>query len=286
MTEIASAAVSVHRDLEVKLPRRNRDVDWETFDPAGYWEGNYRVLRNDDQSIIELVGEFFSRHFLKAPASGVLRGLDVGSGANLYPALGMLPFSAAITLTDVSPANLAWLGAAAAGIGVEDSRGRWVWQPFWAEYARYAGYQQVVDPRATLAARCQVRRLDLLQLEPARWDLGTMFFVADSMTSCEQEFSAAVAAFVRALVPGAPFAAAFMDSSVGYTVAGRSFPAVRSVTVPLVRTVLSQLRTEATVTRLDVAAHDPVQDGYEGMIVATGFTRLPDQEKAESCRSH
>lgn len=96
-----------------------------------------------------------------------------------------------ITLTDVSPANLAWLGAAAAGIGADDVRGRWVWQPFWSEYARYVGYQQVADPRAQLAARHEVRQLDVLQLEPAGWDLGTMFFVAESMTECPVEFSEA-----------------------------------------------------------------------------------------------
>jgi hypothetical protein len=203
--------------------------------------------------------------------------LDVGSGGNLYPALGMLPWSATITLTDVSTAALGWLSAAAVGVGADDRRGRWLWQPFWAEYNRYSGYQRVLDPRGELAARHRIQQQDVLTLPPAAWDLGTMFFVADSMTSLETEFTEAATAFGRALVPGAPFAAAFMDSSVGYAVAGRSFPSVRTVDVGLVRRVLGTFSDDVTVTRVDVPAHDPVQDGYEGMIVATGTTIRSDR---------
>jgi hypothetical protein len=266
----AEAAPTLQHHGDVEILHSNSDVDWNSFDPRAYWEHNYRLLRNDDQSIIEVVGEFFSRHFQQVRPVHSLRALDVGSAGNLYPALGMLPWSASITLTEITSANLGWLSAAAAGIGADDQRGRWVWHPFWAEYARYTGYQQVLDPRAELAARHEIRRQDVLRLEPAGWDLGTMFFVAESMTSFEEEFAAAAAAFGRALVPGAPFAAAFMDSSIGYVVADRSFPAVRAVDVPLVRKVLSRFSGDLTVARVDVPAHDPVQDGYEGMIVATG----------------
>ena len=268
------AAPTVHHHSEVELLLHNGDVDWDSFRPAAYWESNYRMLRNDDQSIIEAVGDFFSRHFRNAPPVNLLRALDVGSAGNLYPALGMLPWSGTITLTEVSTVNLDWLRQAAAGIGTDDAQGRWVWRPFWSEYARYPGYQQLPNPRGLLAARSEIRRQDVLQLEPAAWDLGTMFFVAESMTSHQDEFTAAVAAFLRALVPGAPFAAGFMDSSVGYAVDGRPFPAVRSVDVPLVREVLSRFCADLTVGRVDVPPHDPVQDGYEGMIVATGTTSL------------
>ena len=266
----SEAAPTLQHACDVELLRHNSGVDWESFDPDAYWESNYRTLRNDDQSIIEVVGEFFSRHFRNAPRPHLLRALDIGSGGNLYPALAMLPWSASITLTDVSAANLAWLRAAAAGHGADDPRGRWVWQPFWAEYARYVGYQQLADPRRQLAARHEIRLQDVHTLEPARWDLGTMFFVAESTTSDQDEFTDATAAFLRALVPGAPFAAAFMDSSVGYVVADRPFPAVRSVNVALVREVLSRFSQDVTVAKVDIPAHDPLTDGYEGMIVATG----------------
>jgi hypothetical protein len=270
----AGTDLTVHHGLDVRRSLRNADVDWDASAPQEYWELNYRIMRNDDQSILQAVGEFFSRHFQNVPRTHSLRALDVGSGANLYPALAMLPWSALITLTDVAAPNVAWLRTAAAGegAGAVDDTGRWVWAQFWAEYARYPAYQQVGDPQAELAVRHEVRRQGVLQLAPEQWDLGTMFFVAESSTSDEDEFATATAAFLRALVPGAPFAAAFMDSSAGYVIANRTYPAVRTVKVPLVRELLAQFSVDASVFRVDVPPYDPAGDGYEGMIVAVGTT--------------
>lgn len=251
----------------------NAQVDWDSFAPQPYWQTNYQTLRNDDQSIIQMVGAFFSGHFRNIPRAHSLRALDVGSGGNLHPALAMLPWSATITLTDVSEPNLAWLRSAAAGVPALDERGPWDWQPFWAEYARYPGYQQVGDPRAELAIRHDVRRQDVLTLPPQSWDLGTMFFVAESITTDEAEFTAATRAFGRALVPGAPFAAAFMDRAVGYQVANRTFPTVRTVDQERVRAVVAEFSADAVVEPVDVPPHDPEQDGYQGMIVAVGTIR-------------
>jgi hypothetical protein len=271
-TSATEALVSVIRDGREESLRRNREVDWDEFDPSAYWEHNYKTLRNDDQSIIQSVAGFFSRHFQNAGGIDLLRGLDVGSGANLYPALGLLPWSGRITLTDLSPGNVDWLGRAAAGIGVDDADGAWVWQPFWVEYARFGGYQQLANPRTLLAARHEVRRIDVFDLPRANWDLGTMFFVAESITSYPDEFDVAIESFLRALVPGAPFAAAFMESSIGYVIAGRSFPAVRQVGPEMLERVFARFAAEVEVNRIDVRAQNPAQDGYEGMIVVTGTT--------------
>jgi hypothetical protein len=268
----AGTDLTVHHGLDVQRSLRNADVDWNLCDPQTYWELNYRTLRNDDQSILQAVGGFFSRHFQNVPRAHSLRALDVGSGANLYPALAMLPWSAMITLTDLSAPNVDWLRTAAGGADAVDERGRWVWAPFWAEYARYPAYQQVGDPRAELAIRHEVRRQGILELAPEQWDLGTMFFVAESSTSDEDEFKATTGAFLQALVPGAPFAAAFMDSSVGYEIANRTYPAVRTVNVPVIRELLARFSGDASVFRVDVPPFDPTRDGYEGMIVAVGTT--------------
>jgi hypothetical protein len=66
----------------------------------------------------------------------------------------------------------------------------------------------------------------VFELPASQWDLGTMFFVAESITEAPEEFRAAVAGFIGALRPGAPFAAAFMAGSDGYPVAGTYFPAL------------------------------------------------------------
>jgi hypothetical protein len=63
-----------------------------------------------------------------------------------------------------------------------------------------------------------------------------------------------------------------MDGSLGYVVANRRYPAVRTVDVPLVRELLAQFSADASVFRVDVPPFDPARDGYQGMIVAVGTT--------------
>jgi hypothetical protein len=254
-------------------PRHNNDVAWDGFAPEAYWEHNYRYLREDDRKIINVVGAFFSEHFAdrKWP---VARGIDVGSGSNLYPALGMLPWCDAIDLTDHSPSNVAWLTEHASS-PLNAQAADWEWQPFWSQYLKgHKGYSTVTDPRAALALKTagNIHQQNVFMLPENRYDVGTMFFVAESMTSFENEFDRATARFLNCLRPGAPFAAAFMDSSVGYVVADKSFPAVREVAEGRVRKVLDSLGATSRLTKIFVPEKDPLRDGYEGMIIAVGTT--------------
>jgi NNMT/PNMT/TEMT family protein len=253
-------------------PRHNDDVEWRDFVPEAYWLHNYRYLREDDCKIIHAVGAFFSKHFA-AHKWPVARGIDVGSGANLYPALSMLPWCNAIDLTDHSPSNVAWLTKHAAD-AVADGEADWGWQPFWDEFTVHEGYSTITGPRAALAAKTagNIHRQNVFALPEARYDLGTMFFVAESMTSFENEFDRATARFLNCLRPGSPFAAAFMDSSVGYVVADKSFPAVEEVGEDVVRKALQRLGATADVSKIFVPAKDPLRDGYDGMIIAVGHT--------------
>jgi hypothetical protein len=233
-------------------------------------------LRADDTEIIRAVGEFFARHFSTHPWP-VERGVDVGSGSNLYPALSMLPWCREIHLTDHSPSNVAWLKQHAAGAAGAARQQPWVWQPFWDEFRdNFKGYPTIPDPQTALdlATRGNIHERSVFTLSPEdQFDVGTMFFVAESMTSFEREFDVATERFVRCLRPGAPFAAAFMDSSVGYVVADKSFPAVQEVTEDVVKEVLlTQLRADVVVTKVQVPASDPLRDGYKGMIIAVGTT--------------
>jgi len=276
-TEVADAALDGHHG---DGGRHNKDVAWDEFAPEAYWKHNYRYLRADDTEIIHAVGEFFASHFQTHPWP-VGRGIDVGSGSNLYPALAMLPWCREIHLTDHSPSNVAWLRKHAADVADPSAVGRpqqpWVWQPFWNEFRdRFKGYPTIADPRTALdqATRGHVHERSVFTLRPEdQFDVGTMFFVAESMTSFENEFDVATERFLRCLRPGSPFAAAFMDSSVGYVVADKSFPAVQEVTVDVVKDVLiKKLGADALVTKVQVPASDPLRDGYKGMIIAVGTT--------------
>lgn len=270
-------------------PRHNADVAWDTFAPQAYWEHNYQKLRKDDHAIIERVGAFFMRHFGSAQHLG-LKGLDVGSGSNLYPAMGMLPWCATVTLTDHSQANVRWLkgnvGARRSVLGdglrwrfkrrrrAPEPETPWPWQQFWNAYVDQGGYPTDLDARRLLAERAIVKQCSVFDLKPNTYDIGTMFFVAESMTSYQEEFEDATKSFLNALRPGSPFAAAFMDSSEGYTVAGQSFPAVREVTFDRVQNVLDELKTDVTVDKIGNDVDKPLRKGYDGMIIAVGTTAI------------
>lgn len=246
----------------------NADVQWNRFSSEDYWQRNYYKLQAEDREIIRLVSQFFIAAFKGRPRARV--GIDVGSGTNIYPALLMLPWADQILLTDFSESNVEWLRRQLA-----DDSARWTWRPFWHELQGKEGYVQIGEPRKQLREACHgepghagIESCSVFDLPEARWDLGTMFFVAESITEDPGEFHAALASFVGALKPGAPFATAFMAGSHGYEVADTDFPAL-----PITTDDVQQHFTKLGVSELSaelLRTKHRVRDGYEGMIVATG----------------
>jgi hypothetical protein len=252
---------------------RNADAPWNKFSSGDYWRDNYSELQAEDQEIIRLVSHFFIDAFADGPPAR--RGIDVGSGPNLYPALLMLPWTKQLLLTDFSASNVRWLRHQLA-----DDGPAWAWQPFWLELCDAEGYQRIAEPRKQLREACfgqagyaGIERNSIFALPEARWDVGTMFFVAESITQDPEEFGAALTSFIRALTPGAPFATAFMAGSKGYPVASTDFPAL-----PITPDDLESRFTELDVDGLNVEllrTSHRVRDGYEAMIVATGYVGDP-----------
>jgi hypothetical protein len=247
----------------------NADAPWNRFSSHEYWRRNYSDLHAEDQEIIRRVSDFLISAFAERPPAE--RAIDVGSGTNLYPAMLMLPWTEQILLADYSERNVSWLRAQLA-----DEADPWPWLPFWSEMQEAKGYSYVHNPRRRLREACVselgcagVEQVSIFDLPKARWDLGTMFFVAESITQKPGEFRAAVGHFIGALKPDAPFAAAFMAGSAGYEVDGTDFPAV-PITPDDVRQHLVALGVrEPSVELLDTKPE--VRDGYQGMIVATGY---------------
>jgi hypothetical protein len=237
--------------------RRNDSCPWDAFAAQPYADNNYASMHEDDRALISLVGRFFAS---RATGAG-WQGVDVGSGSNLYPAMLMLPLSDRITLWEYSSANVAWLEREIPSYSP-------VWDQYWAE-CRAAGemYRQVTDPRSVLAAQATTKHASLFDLPEAEWDIGTMFFVAESMTGVRDEFERATRTFVRSLKPGAPFAAAFIRNSPGYLVGDVPYPAV-AVAEPDVCRLLTDLTADLTV--LHVAPGTAFRDGWQGMVLALG----------------
>jgi hypothetical protein len=233
----------------------NTDVEWDSFDSEDYFQDNYGTLLREDAEIIRIVADHFQRW---APRRWRANAIDVGSGTNLYPALTMLPFAGRITLCERAHSNREWLGRQ-----LEDPADSW--QQFWAAIRGRPDYDRVTKPFDQLSSRAEVVKGNLFNLPPDRYDMGTMFFVAESITTRLAEFERGLRQFVASLTPTAPFAAAFMRNSSGYEVGGRHFPAC-SIDENDVARCLRDVAAIDDITVVDSHLHE----GYAGMIVVTG----------------
>lgn len=238
----------------------NAGYDWNAFDGWDYLAHNYLDLREDDRRILELTRDFFTGCGIDPGSHAV----DVGTGTNLYPALAMLPFCSRVSLLDHSEANLAWLRGEVIGFSEN-------WNSFWDVLVHGEPYRSIDDPRAALRERAVVRRWNILEDSGQRWDLGTMFFVAESITTEPAEFQRALRNFCALLRPGAPFAVTFMENSIGCMVGGRMFPAV-GVDESAVRAAFTGLCDDLVLYHPDDGVK-PLREGYTGMILAHGTVR-------------
>ncbi|POX53219.1 SCO2525 family SAM-dependent methyltransferase [Streptomyces sp. Ru72] len=242
----------------------NADVSWAAFDPIAYVEHNYRGLQAEDAEILQIVGDHFGDHFQGRDTARV-SGIDVGAGANLYPALAMLPWCDEITLYERSPSNVRYLESQVASYDGN-------WDQFWDLLRKNEAYGSLeLDPRARFRDVVRVQSGNLFDLVryQGRWSMGTMFFVAESMTTSHAEFARAVECFLRALAPGAPFAAAFMEHSSGYHAGKHFFPACDVGELEVYESLVP-FAGEFKTMRLKASA--AVREGYSGMIVAYGWT--------------
>lgn len=248
--------------------RRNGDYPWDRFDPEEYLRRNYAAVHDDDRRTLEFVRDFFVEAFADDPVRTGRRGIDVGTGANLYPALAMLPFCDRLTLYEHSRANVDWLLRQRC-----DGWPSWTeaWDQFWLVLCERRAYGELGgNPRRELAECTEVTEGSVFALSETgrQWDVGTMFFVAESITPRYAEFLAVVDHFLGVLRPGAPFAIAFMERSTGYQVADHHFPAIAISAEDVLRCLFR--RAADVMIQRTVADGKPLRDGYRGMIIACG----------------
>ncbi|ASW55355.1 SCO2525 family SAM-dependent methyltransferase [Plantactinospora sp. KBS50] len=235
----------------------NSEVAWDTFDPQSYVQKNYSALRDDDREILRRVRDFFADSDLRDA-----RCVDVGSGANLYPVLPLLPFARRLDLCDLAPSNLDWLARQ-----VECYDG--IWDPYWQVCAERPSYAALADPRARLAAIGRVLRISVFDLPRHAWNAGTMFFVACSISADRVEYERAIGRFLDALCPDSPFAAAFMLGSRGYRVGQRWFPAVELGRAEVAATIAARAYE---LDFREVRPDPPLRDEHLTMLLVTGRT--------------
>ncbi|MEU1510681.1 SCO2525 family SAM-dependent methyltransferase [Streptomyces sp. NPDC005811] len=245
-------------------PKLNADVRWDDFDPQAYIGRNYLHMQAVDKEIVSRVRDHFGDHF--RGSGRVPSGIDVGAGPNLYPTLAMLPWCDRITLLERSARNLAYLGSQVAEYDPH-------WDQFWDVLCEDPAYAELdVTPRVRFKEAVQQPEpgsLFDLCADTRRWDVGTMFFVAESITTSLDEFQRGVGCFMSVLNPGAPFAAAFMEHSRGYRVGEVDFPATREIDDEKVESALAPFAQDMKMYHFDDPGH-LVRDGYEGMILVCG----------------
>jgi NNMT/PNMT/TEMT family len=244
-------------------PIRNEAVLWSDFDAGDYYKINYASVLPEDAEIMECASKFLIEA-CGSPAR-LRQAVDVGAGTNLYPSLLMLPWAEHIVFTEYASSNIDWLHE-----NLADAPGEWHWQPFWDLVAGLPSYRTIDDPRGRLAAAHEIRMQSIFELPERTWDLGSMFFVADGMTTVEAEFKAAVRKFLDALLPGSPFLMAFMEGSEGYKVSDKRFPSVK-ITPGSLDALLAALPVAGTsVHRTDNSVRR-LRHGYDAMLLVTGF---------------
>jgi len=271
---------------------KNSSIDWDRFDPVPYQEKNYSPqVRDDDARIILACANHFKKHFLEHPQTEDYPiGVDMGAGSNLYPAMTMMPLTAEIVLIDPGQANLDWLKSEIRLLRSGDREALERWDPYW-DRAREAGNPWLNTTLTWAMARTALNtsRADLLSLGMEQaFDLGTMCFVAESMTSSRAEFAAAVCSFLRSLQPGAPYAIACMAESTGYAVGGVDYPAVPITANDLFATLSECQYTGhelVYVKAVPVPKGVPLREGHHGMLLALGRT-CPDTARYQQCPRH
>lgn len=242
---------------------RNDAVAWSDWDADEYKRINYDQVLPEDAEIIEYASKFLVDAC--GEPSRFKRAVDVGAGPNLYPSLLMLPWAEHIVFTEYAPSNIRWLTK-----NLTQASGEWPWQPFWNLVADLPCYRTIHDPRRKLADVHEVRELSIFDLPPLTWDLGSMFFVADGITSDREEFESGVSTFLGALVPGSPFLMAFMEGSRFYEVRDVKFPSMQ-VTPDSLSALLARLPVAHTrILRTDKTIRQ-VRPGYDAMLFVTGF---------------
>lgn len=242
---------------------RNNAAPWSSFDADAYLKTNYATVFPEDAEIIRFASKFLTEAWRDRPRSE--RAVDVGAGPNLYPALLMLPWTEHIAFTEYAQSNIDWLVG-----NLGDGPGDWDWQPFWDLMAGEPGYGDVGQPRRRLAECHDIMQLSIFELPPREWDLGSMFFVADGISSDEAEFDAAVRSFLGSLMPGSPLIMAFMEGSSGYEVNGVGFPAVKINIESLASHLRALPVTGTSVLRTNNSVR-PLRPGYDAMILVTGY---------------
>jgi hypothetical protein len=247
------------------------EAPWQEFDPEAYFQHYYGEPHPDDDTLT-----YLAARALRAAQTNPGRDLDiidVGTGPSLIPLLAALPVATRLTAWEYAAPNLRWLHNEITSPPLRPQ-----WQHFWrqvkaAHSSDSDGMSPLLphDPLPLLTQRVRIVRGSIFDLPRHVYDAATMFFCAESITSCPAEFESALGAFLATVRPGGIIAAAFLAGSSGYAVSGRRYPAVKLDAKQIQNALKSRLATIA-ITPIGISPEE-VRSGYTGAIFVSGKTR-------------
>ncbi len=246
---------------------KNKDADWNAFDPEGDFQHYYGDPHPDDDALTYLAARAVRS---AACRSRTLDIVDVGTGPSLIPLLAALPVATRLTAWEYSKPNLEWLANELTGRTLRPQ-----WQHFWQHVkaahsldGANASPMLPHDPLPLLVQRTRLLRGSIFDLPRQTFDVATMFFCAKSITSNTDEFRSALSAFTATVRSGGLIAAAFLAGSSGYEVSGRRYPAVAIDTDDIAACLVPRVDA-LDITPIGLSSSE-IRSGYTGAIFVTG----------------
>jgi len=235
---------------------KSREIDlWEKFDPAVYVKDNYAEIHDEDRKIIEILVRFYER------LPQLNHNIEIGGGPNLYPLMLALLCVRNIEVVDISARNLTYLRQQLQ----HPARN---WYLFWDLLRDLSPLYKNIDLVETLNKKVAVKRGNIFQLPSNKYDLASMFSVAESITDKLEEFKFACNKFINSVKSDGFLVAMFMENSDGYTISGINFPSV-SVNSALLENIFQPKTKNFNIYRIP-KAEKALRLGYTGMLLFTG----------------
>lgn len=231
---------------------------WNSFDPLAYIEDNYLKIHDEDRNIMDAL----IRHYDSLPK--LKDALEIGVGPNLYPVMAMLPFVDKIEGVDYSKPNILYLKRQLKKLDKN-------WYKFWKLFNNLSSKYRNMNLEKDLKKKLLIKRGDIFKLEEDRYDLSSMFFCAESISSDRDKFVLACRKFISSVKHSGYLIAAFMENSKGYSVGGVEFPAF-SVDLNFLCRTFKQDTTNLKIKHI-LVAKKPLRAGYTGMLFLTANRR-------------
>ena len=228
--------------------------NWDSFDTDDYLHRNYsKILPPDARIIDELVDYYRSM-------GSIGSSLEVGVGPNLYPTLLIKPYSKKIHLIEISEPNLKYLYQQQKSL--DD-----VWLSYWDLLTKKAP-DKYFGTLSSSDLNLEISKGSIYALPQSKFDLVSMFFVAESITKDAEKFKDACLSLVSAAKPGGRIVSLFMENSTGYHAGKYEFPAI-AINLKDLEHTFSDVTLDLSIERIQDDNHTVRSGGYTGMLLLT-----------------